>query len=125
MINGVGIDIIEVKRVEEKIRKGQGFRELVFAADEIEYCNKMTHPYQHYAARFAAKEAFFKAAGSGWADKTAFNEVVVVHGEEGRPLLELRGRTAEWAREKGLGDIQVSLAHLAEMATAIVMIVNK
>jgi holo-[acyl-carrier protein] synthase len=125
MINGVGIDIIEVKRVEEKIRKGQGFRELVFAADEIAYCEKMTRPYQHYAARFAAKEAFFKAVGTGWANNTAFNEVAIVHAEEGRPLLELRGRTAAWAREKGIGDIQVSMAHLAEMATAIVMIVNK
>lgn len=125
MINGVGIDIIEVKRVEEKIRKGQGFRELVFAADEIAYCEKMAHPYQHYAARFAAKEAFFKAVGSGWANNTAFNEVVIVHAEEGRPLLELRGGTADWARGKGIADLQVSLAHLAEMATAIVMIVNK
>ena len=66
MITGVGIDLIEVERVAVKIRKEIGFRELVFSKKEIAYCEKKTNKFEHYAARFAAKEAFFKAIGTGW-----------------------------------------------------------
>ncbi|MBK7098524.1 MAG: 4'-phosphopantetheinyl transferase superfamily protein [Sphingobacteriales bacterium] len=64
MITGVGIDIIEVERVASKIGKEQGFREMVFSKEEIDYCESKTHKFEHYAARFAAKEAFFKALGT-------------------------------------------------------------
>lgn len=59
MIAGLGIDIVEVERIAEKITNDNGFRELVFSAKEIIYCESKTHKYEHYAARFAAKEAFF------------------------------------------------------------------
>jgi len=59
MIAGLGIDIVEVERIAEKIEKDNGFRELVFSANEIAYCESKTYKYEHYAARFAAKEAFF------------------------------------------------------------------
>ena len=67
MIAGIGIDMIEVDRVAGKIGKDEGFRELVFSETEIEYCEPKANKYQHYAARFAAKEAFLKAIGpSTW-----------------------------------------------------------
>ena len=66
MIFGIGTDLIEVARIAEKMEKKAGFKELVFSADEIIYCEARTFKYEHYAARFAAKEAFLKALGTGW-----------------------------------------------------------
>jgi holo-[acyl-carrier protein] synthase len=60
MVAGVGIDMIEVDRMAVKIEKGSGFRELVFSEKEIAYCEPKAHKFEHYAARFAAKEAFLK-----------------------------------------------------------------
>jgi holo-[acyl-carrier protein] synthase len=122
MIKGIGTDIIEVERIAEKIAKGQGFRELVFTASEIEYCEAMAHPNQHYAARFAAKEAFFKAMGTGWANGTAFNEIEITHDAQGKPVMVLTGDTSSWAQSKGVGRMAVSLAHVKELATAVVII---
>ena len=84
MIAGLGIDIIEVERIAEKMKK-DGFRELVFSANEIAYCESKTHKHEHYAARFAAKEAFFKALGTGWLNGTAFNEVEIIINEQVKP----------------------------------------
>ena len=61
MIIGIGIDIIEVERIAHRVGRDTGFREFVFSKNEIEYCESKAHPFQHYAARFAAKEAFLKA----------------------------------------------------------------
>ncbi len=94
MIAGLGMDLIEVERVAAKISKEAGFRELIFSPKEIGYCESKTDKFVHYAARFAAKEAFFKALGTGWAEGTAFNEVEVTHDEAGKPGLSLLGATA-------------------------------
>jgi holo-[acyl-carrier protein] synthase len=72
MIEGLGIDIIEVKRVQKRIEAEKGFREYVFSSAEIAYCEKKTNKYEHYAARFAAKEAFLKALGTGWTSEYSF-----------------------------------------------------
>jgi holo-[acyl-carrier protein] synthase len=122
MITGIGTDIIEVARVAEKIGKEQGFRELVFSAAEIAYCEKATNKFQHYAARFAAKEAFFKALGTGWADNAAFNEVEIIHDKKGKPFIKLTGATAIVLQEYTIGTISVSLSHVKEMAIAVVII---
>ncbi len=82
----------------------------------------MTHKYQHYAARFAAKEAFLKAMGTGWASGTAFNEIEIRHDAGGKPLLVLHGNTAGWAARQGLVSASVSLSHIPSMATAVVII---
>jgi holo-[acyl-carrier protein] synthase len=121
-VQGLGIDMIEVERVAAKIAKESGFRELVFAAGEIEYCEAKTNKYEHYAARFAAKEAFFKALGSGWKDGTAFNEVQVIHDTNGKPEIRLTGKTAETVGAMGAFKISVSLTHLKTMAAAVVII---
>jgi len=124
MIYGLGIDLIEVERVSEKIEKKAGFRELVFSNTEIEYCELRTNKYEHYAARFAAKEAFFKAIGTGWRDGTAFNEIEITHNELGKPKLSFLGKTAEAIEKMELGKISVSLSHLKTMASAVVIIEN-
>jgi len=122
MVTGVGIDIVEVDRVAEKINRGQGFRELVFSASEIEYCESATHKFEHYAARFAAKEAFFKAIGTGWTNGTAFNEIEVVRHQSGKPQLVLSGTTALTLQHLHGTSIELSLSHTKAMATAIVII---
>jgi holo-[acyl-carrier protein] synthase len=122
MITGLGIDLIEVERVAAKISKEQGFRELVFSKKEIDYCEKKTNKFEHYAARFAAKEAFFKAIGTGWKHGTAFNEIEITNNEDGKPEISFLGKTAATIAEMNPGKISVSLSHLKTMATAVVII---
>ena len=122
MVAGVGIDMIEIDRVAVKIEKRSGFRELVFSEKEIAYCELKADKYQHYAARFAAKEAFFKALGTGWLNGTAFNEVEISNNADGKPELTLIGKTGELLKEQGPMKISVSLTHLKTIASAIVII---
>ena len=124
MVTGLGIDTVEVTRIAEKIGKENGFRELVFSAGEIAYCEKKPHKYEHYAARFAAKEAFFKAIGTGWLNGTAFNEVEVVNDERGKPAIRFLGETFVTAKDWPIGAILVSLTHTKTTAAAVVIIEN-
>lgn len=116
------MDLIEVERVAEKIGRSAGFRELVFSQKEIDYCESKADKYVHYAARFAAKEAFFKALGTGWAEGTAFNEVEITRDATGKPGLSLLGQTALNLAGRGTMNISVSLSHLKSIASAVVII---
>jgi holo-[acyl-carrier protein] synthase len=122
MIAGLGIDMIEVERITMKVSKNNGFTELVFSQKEIAYCEAKTHKFQHYAVRFAAKEAFLKAVGTGWTSGTAFNEIEVTHDPEGKPMITLLGKTASLINKIGISKIFVSLSHLKTMASAVVII---
>ena len=122
MIKGIGTDIIEVERVASKIQKESGFRELVFSAEEIKYCEAKTNKYEHYAARFAAKEALGKALGLGWAEGTTINEVEILNNIDGKPYINFLGETAKQIASLNLGNIHVSLSHIKTYATAIVII---
>jgi holo-[acyl-carrier protein] synthase len=122
MIAGLGTDMIEVERVAKKIARGAGFRELVFSANEIKYCESRASPNEHYAARFAAKEAFFKALGTGWLNGTAFHEIEVGHDLRGKPVFAFLGQTADTIAAMNLKSISLSLTHLKEIASAVVII---
>jgi len=122
MLAGLGTDLIEVERIAAKIIKESGFRELVFSEGEIAYCEPKTNKFEHYAVRFAAKEAFFKALGTGWLQGTYFNEIEIVHDENGKPELVLSGKTRETLSTWGISKILVSLSHIKAMATAVVII---
>jgi holo-[acyl-carrier protein] synthase len=122
MIAGVGIDMIEVERVAAKISKESGFRELVFTKKEVDYCETKANKFEHYAARFAAKEAFFKAIGTGWINGTAYNEIEVMNQENGKPEISLLGETAKLVAGMALGKMLVSMSHLKSIASAIVII---
>ena len=122
MITGLGIDIVEVERIEEKIRKDSGFRELVFSENEIAYCEGKTNKFEHYAARFAAKEAFFKALGTGWLNGTAFNEVEIINNEQGKPEIVLLDNTNATVHAMQFSNITVSLTHVKQTAAAVVII---
>jgi len=124
MIFGIGTDLTEVERVAEKMEKKAGFKELVFSAHEIEHCETMSRKYEHYAARFAAKEAFLKAMGTGWRNGTAFNEIEIYNNPEGKPELRFLGNTANTIAGMNFGKISVSLSHVKTMACAMVIIEN-
>lgn len=119
MIAGIGIDSVMVSRIAEKIRKEE-FKLKVFSANEIEYCEKNTHPAEHFAARFAVKEAFLKALGSGLGISYELNQVEVNHGENGRPEILLSGEfkklEGKWKK------VHVSLTHTDTVASAIVIL---
>lgn len=122
MIAGLGMDLIEVDRLAMKIGREAGFRELVFSPNEIEYCESRADKFLHYAARFAAKEAFFKALGTGWAEGTAFNEIEITHDAVGKPGLSFLGETAKSLACRGVMNTLVSLSHLKAIASAVVII---
>ncbi|RAJ02598.1 holo-[acyl-carrier protein] synthase [Chitinophaga skermanii] len=123
MILGIGTDIIEVARVASKVEAGKGFRELVFSANEIQYCEKQTKKFESYAARFAAKEAFLKALGTGYGGSGAqFHEIEINNDAFGKPSITLLGNAQQLIQERGIGKIFVSLSHVKETAVAMVVI---
>ncbi|MBP7870250.1 MAG: holo-ACP synthase, partial [Candidatus Saccharicenans sp.] len=77
MIFGVGVDIIEVDRIEDKLSRTPGLKDKLYTPVEIGYCESKKFPAQHYAARFAAKEAFLKALGTGWSRGVKFSEIEI------------------------------------------------
>ncbi len=97
---------------------------MVFSENEIKYCEAKANKFEHYAARFAAKEAFFKALGTGWKNGTSFNEIEIVNDESGKPELVLLGETAKTVDKMSIGKISVSLSHLKDIAAAVVVIEN-
>lgn len=122
-MKGLGTDIVEVDRIASKIEKNASFRTLVFSAHEIEYCESQSKKFEHYAARFAAKEAFLKALGTGWAgSKTNFNEIEIRNDAAGKPELYLLGASAQIMESLNISSIHVSLSHVKSMATATVII---
>jgi len=122
LISGTGIDIIEVHRIQTVMERDIGFREKIFTEGEIAYCEKMKNKYQNYAARFSAKEAFLKAIGTGWRFGIRFADIDVYHDDFGKPLIRLTGKAEELALRDGISKIHVSLSHLKEMATAVVIL---
>ena len=112
MIKGVGIDVIEISRISGEIEKyGEGFIKRIFTREEINYCEAKMRSAQHYAVRFAAKEAVFKALGTGWQQGVAWKEGVVKNDTLGKPTLELLGRVRELAEKIGATDVHLSLTH--------------
>lgn len=122
MIFGIGTDLIEVERVEKQLTKDHGFKERVFTPAEITYCDSKHHRAQHYAGRFAAKEAFMKALGTGWQEGVSFQDIEIVTAPNGKPELKIHGKTKEIMDSKYIQNMFVSLSHLSSFAMAIVIL---
>lgn len=120
MILGIGTDIIEVERVKRAVEKPE-FKRKVFTAREIEHCDKNPTAEQ-YAARGAAKEALFKALGTGWRDEMEITEVEIVNDELGKPGIILTGKVLDVFTAMGGKKIHVSLSHIKATAVAYVII---
>ncbi len=122
MIYGIGIDLAEVDRIQEKITRNADFAKHVFSENEIDYCEKQKKSYEHFAARWAVKEAFLKAFGLKFIGNHRFYEIETVHDEFGKPSIELSGLMKDAFIEKKLGRILVSISHTSTLATAYVII---
>ena len=114
----VGVDLIEIARIRAALeRHGDGFRERCFTEAERAYCDSKPNPPQHYAGRFAAKEAVGKALGSGvyftWKE-------IEIRGRP-KPGVYLSGRTAAWAEKVKAGKIELSMTHSRELAAAVAL----
>ena len=122
MICGTGVDIAETSRIEQSLeRHGERFTKKVFTAAEIAYCDKFKNRAERYAARFAAKEAAFKALGTGWRDGIRWRDVEVIHQPSGIPDLVLTGRAQEVARELRVTRMSVSISHSDRYVVAFVI----
>jgi holo-[acyl-carrier protein] synthase len=122
VIIGTGIDIVEVDRIQRKLEKDDAFKRKIFSSTEIEYCDRMTNPFQHYAARFAGKEAFLKATGLGMTLTFDLFEIEITHAVNGNPVLQLKGELQRIAIERGWNKIHLSLSHVQTMACAVVIL---
>lgn len=121
MILGLGIDLVEVKRIEAALAKGERFTRRLFTEGETAYCTRHKEPARHFAARFAAKEAGMKALGTGWSNGVGWKDFEVRHDPHGRPHLFVTGRAAEIAKTIGATHAVISLAHDGGVATAVVV----
>jgi holo-[acyl-carrier protein] synthase len=91
-IYGIGTDIISVNRIKKSI-KSKSFLNRLFSKEEISRCSKLTNSSNCYAKRFAAKEAFSKALGTGISNGINFNEIIVLNEKNGKPFIKLKGKT--------------------------------
>jgi holo-[acyl-carrier protein] synthase len=120
MILGIGTDIIEVSRVLNSSTR-EDSRKKLFTEKEIAYCSKQDGG-QSYAARFAAKEAFFKALGTGWSNNLAWTDVEILNNESGKPYFLLHGEALSQMNALGGKTVHLSLSHIKSHAIAYVII---
>ena len=122
MIIGIGVDLVEVARIKEMMKHhGRRFVTRVFTEGEAAYCRDMKRAEEHYAARFAAKEAALKALGVGMRKGIAWTDVEVYLTDLGQPLVRLTGGAADRADDLGVNHIFLSLSHTKEYAVAQVV----
>lgn len=121
MIYGTGIDIVKTERIREAVeRGGERFLERVFTRDEISYAYKKKDPFLSLAVRFAAKEAFIKALSHDL--NVPLTDIEVRNQDNGRPVLQLHGRTEELLKQKKIQAIHLSLSHEKDYGVACVVI---
>ncbi len=123
MIVGIGMDIVKVERMERAIdRHGDHLKKRVFTAGEQEYCDRHAMPWESYAARFAVKEAVFKALGRGWSACGGYTAVEVIRDEHGKPGALLHRKAAEFAEQLGVARIWVTITHDAGISAAVAIL---
>ncbi|HYT49527.1 MAG TPA: holo-ACP synthase [Pyrinomonadaceae bacterium] len=123
MIISIGVDIIEVRRVRETIERTPRFAERVFTDAERAYCqSRGAVAAQHYAARFAAKEAALKALQTGWSGGISWQDVEVAAKDSGAPMILFHGRARELYEQTGATSAHLSIAHTTEHAIAEVVL---
>ncbi len=121
-IVGIGVDLVEVDRVEALLTRRATFRARVFTGDEISYCERQAHPAEGYAARWAAREACRKALGG--IRGMRWHEVAVRRSPSGAPTIALEGSSRARADALGVTDVLVALTHERRMAAAFCVAVR-
>ena len=118
-ILGIGTDIIECLRIAQMIeRHGELFIGRVFTTYEIQYCRSRKLATQHFAGRWAAKEAILKALGTGWRRGISWRDIEVRNEPGGKPVVALRGGAGEVIEKLGITEVLVSISHCRSHATA-------
>lgn len=122
MIKGIGIDIVEVARIRTLYEKqGKLFVNKIFTEKEIKTSLSKKEPWVFLSARFAAKEAVFKAFGTGMAKGMTFKDVELINRKDGKPAVNLYGRAKEFADKEGISTVFVSVSHENEYAVASII----
>jgi holo-[acyl-carrier protein] synthase len=124
MIIGIGIDLVKIDRIDKAGKNHTGFLERVFTDREREYCSRQKFPAQHYAGRFAAKEAVLKAIGTGWSAGVKWTDMEVLHGDGGGPIVNVSGRVKDLMDLKGVKQVLLSYSHDEGYAVAHVVLVG-
>ena len=99
-IFGIGTDIVNIQRMKKTLKNNNKFRERIFSKNEIKYCEKKKNPTSYYAKRFAAKEAFSKAIGTGIRKGINFIDIEILNDNFGKPTIKLKGTTAKFLKKK-------------------------
>jgi holo-[acyl-carrier protein] synthase len=123
MIIGTGIDIVDISRFERFLKEGNDaiFRRL-FTVVELEYCRSKKRSAQHFALRFAAKEAFLKACGTGLRHGMSWKDIEIVNDRLGKPELRLSGEAGRFSSEMGMTNSFTALSHDGAYAVAMVVL---
>lgn len=122
MIFGIGTDIIEVARIEKMIARGRQYLDAIFTDAEVEYCEAKARKSEHYAVRYAAKEATLKALGVGWRGGLAFSDIEVINDELGKPRVVVHGKTKEIFDQNQIRQTSISLSHGRDSAIAVIIL---
>lgn len=119
-IQGIGVDVVDVQRLKKVLeQQGSYFVDKVFTASEIAYCQMKKNPHEHFAARFAAKEAVAKAMRIGWSGAFRWKDVEVVNEPSGAPKLNLYKEVADALAES---ETHLSMSHTENTVVAFVVI---
>ena len=122
---GIGTDIVESLRIAQMIERHQDlFLTRVYTTLEIQYCSARKAATQHYAGRWAAKEAVLKAIGTGWSQGIQWTDVEVRNSEGGAPRIVLAGVAADIAAQMGIDEVLISISHCRTHATAFAIAVR-
>ena len=123
-IFGVGVDVVDIKRIFVSFKKNKKFKERIFSSTEIKYCESKKNKYAYYAKRFAAKEAFVKALGTGFSKGLSFKEIQIKNNKSGKPFINLTGKSLQIIKKiKKNRKIKIFLSLSDEAKYAIAMLV--
>jgi holo-[acyl-carrier protein] synthase len=125
LIVGLGTDIVEIVRIGQMIqRHGERFLTRVYTDDEIRYCQRRKEAWQHFAGRWAAKEAVMKTLGTGFIKGVSFLDIEVASQKSGRPVVAMHGGTRDFARAMGIDEVLITISHCRQYATATAIAVR-
>ena len=126
MIYGIGTDIADIERIRKVLEKhGDHFAETVLSAKELEIFCERSGKAEFLAGRWAGKEAFSKALGTGIGENCSFHEIEILPDEKGRPVIaRLYGKALKTVQDKGIENYHISISHEREYATAYVILEN-
>ncbi len=118
---GIGTDIIKIDRIKKSLRN-KTFLSRLFSKDEISRCSKLINCNNCYAKRFAAKEAFSKALGTGISKGIYFNEIIVINEKNGKPFIKLIGKTMKTIKKRLKKKIKIHLSLADEKKYAVAFV---